>query len=119
MSANQKQNRDKFAPRKRSTATTGFKRSEEWEEAYSQVPPWKTREGEVWQNYDQAEDKKKKWGWETTQPSYSASSSSSATGRAPWRPSLAESSQAPWQKKDDKKGEEEDDFTWEERRHKY
>jgi hypothetical protein len=50
MSAKQRQNRDKSAPRKRSTATTGYKRSEEWEEAYSQVPPWKTREGEVWQN---------------------------------------------------------------------
>ena len=120
MSAKQRQNRDRFAPKKRSTANTGYKRSEDWEEAYSQVPPWKTRDGEIWQNYDQTEEKnRKKWGWEPSQPSYSASSSSSATGSVPWRPSLAESSQAPWQKRDEEKGGAQDDFTWEERRHKY
>jgi hypothetical protein len=70
MSEKQRKNQEKHAPSKRSTATTGYKGSEEWEERYTMAPPWKTREDKVWRNYDREDNKK--W-WESA-PSYSASS---------------------------------------------
>ena len=115
MSDKQKRNQERYAPARKTASTTGYERSEGWEERTYEHVPWKTQEDKLWRNYDKTARRQESWDWEDT-PSQPASSSS-ATGSAPWRPSL-QTDHPPW-RKDDREGEESENLTWTTRKGRY